>query len=762
MIFCYLALFCASEISRYVCGANIDGHLYNLSAGESTEYYTKMNPDKSWEYRIKLCGSLPKEAFPAGVEYIYGVSALRCKPGTTNCDIVGYRATQDYDKIGSNPDEGFVIYQVAFDGTKYDDIDMFKFTFVMSCDSSKTEIKPGELLEFPVVDRIKIISVEYSNNYSCPAPTAAPTPTPEVPFDCSFTSYSDVVYPYGISLNFKDKINDHSGYPFTINNTHYSLVKACGLIACPPKTNCDADMASVWVCERDENCYSYGNAKDYIGVKIRTDNTPDEGLLVSYDKTDAYHTGKMSVTCDFDISQNILRIDNFGFDVNGFASIAASSYDVCMSPQKTPDPKELACSQYFDYDGDKKYVSLDVLNTKGGYKFAAKVTPSQPEEKHFVSIQPCGGINCPGAECEPPNGANVWLCESENNDPYKCVPYGVYGYNVSISPTTQHHLEDGFTVKYISGNNKTNLDSVLKIECDWLLPIWKMDFDPNVEKLKDSSGSYKTLSVKAFNRDVCVGNPPYMPPTPKPTVTPPPDHDIPQEFVRIVDEKQISINYESMLNTTPHSFDLNINSVIGSNSFKGLLYYTPFEPQTCPANYSCDVLSESDAWICYYRHCFPVALHSMYNVEDISGSTTEESSYRIRGAYDYQMEFTIKCNPSSSILHISSDAVFDNTTTGGKQVFRIKGEGSFACFQDIPNPEIIRKPATGGAVFLLIIGTISILYIFIGTTYKFIRTKQIDIPNQAFWTEFLICMQVGLQYITCERYTPADLEYSTL
>lgn len=754
----------SSTKEHYKCSVNIDGNFYNFTDIASKDRIVADDNNNEWRYWVKYCGELTRDEYPPTAQYNYGVSAIRCSiKDLSNCQIIGYYSTQDYEYASTvvTPEDGAVITQKAqYYGTE-DGFNLFKLSQVFHCDESSDsmEIKGFKTLMY---NGLLNVVFEYKNKYGCPVKNyPVPTPEPNVQNECKFSSYSQTVYPYMIDIDLhKFNYAKPYGMPYQINSSSFALINPCGISNCPPNKQCNADSSSIWVCKEDGNCVSYGNAGNFIEISQRL-STPDEGIIVSYDSTDTDGLSYMVITCDYDIfsdssESSIIRIDKMEFDENKIAKIAASANEACMKPpESTPNPE--ICTTEFEYKGETKTIQLKSYNKLGGIVNKINLSPHQPEYEYSLHLQTCGGLNCPGAKCDLPNGATVWLCKKHPYQPVECDPYGTFAENFTVG-TNESSIENGLIIHYQSKTGKHKLSSDLSIQCDWLMDDSQLRIENDVKLV-----NWNNLKIQGYSKDVCVGETPYHPILPIPTVMPTPGPEPNHYITRTKGDEKVEFDVSDMFDNSSNIYYVTIND--GGNNINGIFQYNPFYPKKCPDNNVCEITKASDGWICFLSHCYPIANHD-YPMEILDTPALTKTSYIIEGYSNYKTQMNIECSQDTKMV---IDTYIENQD--GK--FVVNAKGLFACPVKIPtptqNPEPTQEPPTPtqnpeptpiphsskgsskGIIFLGLLLLILILYILIGVLYKFILTGNIEIPNEGFWIEFGECIKAGFMYITCQN-----------
>ena len=701
MFVLYLFASAYSDVKGFACGANIDGNFYNLESAISTEYFTVT--DGSYTYKIKLCGALPTSAFPSGFNPVYDASAIRCVNNTNNCQVIAYYSTQQYKYLGSRPNDGILMLLHAENMETFRDFEFFNLLLAVAPDDSTDTWTYKDFHVNPIYDDILNIEVSFANKFAKPSPTTAPTPFPGFEGDCQFDQKSNVIYPYEVDISLS-KYN--SQYVVPVNNSCLSLVNPCGVMDCPVGKVCDTELSSIWICQND-NCKSYGNAKEKLDIKLRHDFV-DEGLNVTLGHA------SIAVTCDFEVHHKLFRLEKTIFDKNNNVYVSASSSDVCMKPpESTPDPSR--CKRTFKAGNERIQFDLTRMNTLGGYGFDVNWNISTPGVDYSAHVQPCGGLNCPGGSCTEPNGATVWVCDRIGDQPWGCDPYGVFYDTISVEES-EKGIDDGVKVLYSSTTGPKQLKSIVYYRCDWLLSEAQARFNSDAEMSSDKG----TAILHARTKQVCYGQEPWFPPTPKPTVMPDPDPNPPRVYVNKVGDKTVSFDISQMFDGAPNQYNVKLNENTNMT-----LWYSPFAPTACPRGFDCESRETADGWGCWYHHCFPIALHD-YNVEGVPSTDINTATFIVKGQSDYRMKFVVACDMNHQQIQVS-----DAVTATDDNLFTVRASARFACYGNGPlNPSF-----SGGAVFLLIVILCVVLYLGLGTFVLWVWTGRVNMPNASFWSE---------------------------
>ncbi|KAH0788567.1 hypothetical protein GPJ56_007249 [Histomonas meleagridis] len=778
---------------RYACGANLYSYLYDLSDSTQLDPIIYNDNLNDYKYTFKLCGELPQESFPQELEYQYGVSGFRCKiSNPSECEVISYYSTQDYDFVTSetHPDDGITMVQKAQNYNEDEDFNIFELVHVVKCDATKTDFNV-ESVTTTDNNGVLTISVQYSNKYGCSTGRGnIPDPDPTVESDCTYSANSQVVYPYAVDIDLsKFKYAIPYGIPHQVNSSSFVLVNPCGISNCPPGKTCDSTDASIWICTSDDTCKSFGSARKHIGIAERTDNT-DEGIIVSYDphitESGQSIASNMHVTCDFELhpettTSSMIHISKFEVDKNGEGYIVATSPDLCMQPSPTPNPAE--CSATFPYGGEQKTIDIRTFNKLNGIYRNIKLNPSATGSEHNLFLQPCGGLNCPGATCDDPNGATVWLCAVDGGQPSDCDPYGDFAEKITV--LTNDGIENGIKIHYISESGRHKLSSDLIITCDWLQPKQNLRINKNVNLI-----NWSNLEITAYANELCVGEPPWYPPTPVPTVMPSPAPAPGYIIHREKNGQYVEFDMRDMFEGANNEYNVTIRS--GTKSIQGIFSYYPFYPKRCPTSI-CEISDTADAWICFMEHCYPIANHQ-YNIDLFSTEFIDSTTYLIEGYSNYRTQFTINCDDTATSLILDDEIYLSDSGS-----FHVDARASFACPKVNPStsastsestptpttssgtstkshtitytatytssPTIAPKPTdkvkvSGGSVFLLIVFLIFVLYLSVGTLLGFILKGTIALPNEEFWSSVGDAILTTFRAMMCRRqnegYVMAD------
>jgi hypothetical protein len=203
-------------------------------------------------------------------------------------------------------------------------------------------------------------------------------------------------------------------------------------------------------------------------------------------------------------------------------------------------------------------------------------------------------------------------------------------------------------------------------------------------------------------------------------------------------------------------FDQNVVVGSGVESYElDRIIFGATKPVAAPVEYS--VLGDSEltnVWRCVRdsslgEYCSSIG-NGSYGLEwrMIGESAISGVGVRYRGGYGgWETEIQFLCNWSIDGCQIVVDDVGE-FQSDGLIVIRLRGR------EFCPGYEF-RMKMTGGAMFLLVVALIVILYLGIGTIVLWVRKGGLDFPNRVFWEGAAESVRFAVLFIvTCGRRRP--------
>lgn len=628
-----------------------------------------------------------------------------------------------------------------------------------------------------------VLSIGGKNKEFCVKVIPTPKPPP-VGGPCFFNA---TVRDSSVTIDLQDYNLGETGWTadVTVDSSVFHpdsklIYQPCGPILCPPDTYCDGDEdAQIWLCytENDlKQCIGYGLYKNNVSLSLVDPSAVNNGILGSY-KGDNRRFADVTFHCNEQLGQNELLLPNYVTLNNRKLSFYVQAKEACpvQSPTPTPPPgppptptpmpipwhpkkptKPIqptptpypTVSPLMAIYNDTNYVefSLDKLK-QIFFEGTVLVTHKGETSNLLMNWHPWILSDCPvGYNCDDFVLANLWMCWTENNNLTKyCHPVAdkYISVDARMAIPGSDEVSNGIVLNYGGGYG---FETKIAASCNpFDTESFKFDEGVDITYYDDNNGKLliildsKLACSKRFET-------PNLPPTPAPTPTANPQAKVNRQFTS--DE----INNQVMtLNL--NEFD-SVNQIVlvksNHNVYKSFLSFNPKGVDTCPNGFECLSGSKSTVWNCLNSTtknnvCIPIGDDRFGIHYQLSyGYTNNNEPQGIIATYssgynEYSSKIYFFCNKN-----LLSDIVVNQTGELINNEYRFYIETSKVC--SIPVIEH-RSNITGGAIFLIIVATISSLYIGVGMLAIFVRTGQVGLPNSVFWQEFGECVQIAVIYI---------------
>jgi hypothetical protein len=329
----------------------------------------------------------------------------------------------------------------------------------------------------------------------------------------------------------------------------------------------------------------------------------------------------------------------------------------------------------------------------------------------------------PGYRCSENSYSSVWLCTSAGN----CDSYGLVGDGMEVTPSVSGMAVMQLNVvhRHPNGNLLTNLT----LKCN---PVFEGDHFQWLEAASVANGQ---LQLTALTSAACTVESPTPLPVPPGEMC---DMAFHEKVLDLLEYTRAEGGWQASV------------SITGDGSGVAELYYQPCAGIACPEGMRCEGDDQGTVWLCQNGDCVGYGLFE----NNVSGVGVDEVEPYI-------------------VVHYSGDrhreaAVSYKYDSGTKQgELRMPGEvrveGTVLYFDVGMWPS--RKSVSGGAVFLIIVEAIAVVYIAFGVLYGLGIGGRIGLPNPAFWEEVWLSLRIGvLTIIPClpKKNETEVHEYRTL
>ena len=669
----------------YRCGFNYNGNLFDVSEiAKLGKVFIFNDTHSDYTYYVRLCDDLTDEQYPPTARKQFGVNGVRVNLQTNFTEPIAFHDTQEYDLSETRPEEGFIIQTSAQTSDPETTFPFITVTFMFT-PGEENSTEPVTYQFFEEDDHHFNVLLIFVTAYAKPQKAEIP-PDPVLPPTCKQVYYSNMVYPFGISLNLADLNYGPHGFPITFDDDPdtIALYQPCGFSTCPTDFDClDYKTASAWKCNRSMICEGFSTPKVEFNL-LKEDI--DEGFRLTYEKQDDNNI-IVDTVCDFDLSENEFRFEASKMYNHSSMHFRIHSGIACMQALENNNPNQckatlndtmysldLDLSNYNKEDG----IQFDVYNSKWG------------SIKHWIVAQPCGPLVCPGDNCPNSTGATIYLCQENADKSTLCYDYGLYRNPVDIE-IYRSSLDNGVLWQYQGNNDRS---SEIRVTCNWDLKKGELQFENRLSYEGDNK-----ILLWAQTRDVCVGKEPVPEPTPAPTPTTVPYPPIPEPTKS---PQPVGQTYPTVyVNNNTHSiiFDLQefqwqkkMDISIYFASREGEVLSSPFNPKRCPNGYHCQGLNRADFWLCWLGNCYPMMLGNTNGINYSSQGGKMTGVYvTSNGYYDTKLTLSISCDEevmkkNSGEIEVIGDVSFD-----GDNGYTIYTTWSKACprkeiYPDFPEP----------------------------------------------------------------------------
>lgn len=574
------------------------------------------------------------------------------------------------------------------------------------------------------------------------------------------------------------------------------IYQPCGGVICPPDTYCDGDEdAQVWLCYElsgSKECIGYGLTKYNVSINLADQSSLSNGLSVGY-TGDNRRFADVTYYCDPFLAPDVLILPAYVTLVGRRLSFYVSSKGACPfnegpsyspSPQpyptatKTPVPKpwhpkkpskpseptptpQPTVSPDFVVHNDTHYamLSLDQLS-QPLFEGNAIVTHNKSSSSLFMTWHPWILTDCPNAHsCDDFSYSNLWLCWTEDDSVRYCHPAADKTISLDMRFTEEgaDEVSNGVVINYGGGYGfATKIVSKCNIfETESL----KFDDGADFTYHDDNNGR---LTIIIDSKLTCPKElaTPTIPPTPLPSPPVDPHSKVDRHFTsKVFDGQVIDLDLAEIGSFSQTVFVKTANKE-NNEVYRSSIFFNPAAVQPCPSGFTCVSSEKSSLWSCFNSTtvknvCVPIGddrfglgFQLLENKRSPHNDAAPNGvSVKYSGGYDLA-ESTIEfiCNTDS----VDSSVTFQDVAQKSGNSFTFSILTNLAC----PVKSTARGAISGGAVFLILVIVVFVLYFSIGTLVEFIRNGSISIPNSKFWTEFYICVITSINFIfSCGKKT---------
>lgn len=726
ILFLARALSARVPMEEYACGANINGYSYNASEmAEKVGILKFSDEDRKFDIYLRMCGDLEQENLPEGVRPQFGASGMIVSRETGEYEPFDFHYAHSYS-IPNAYEDGFFMYSHTESYKKIAAHQLYYMVFDVRCEEESDDVNPISYQVTPFDDSLAII-VTFRNKYGCPKQDDVP-PEPE-DYSCSMNYSSKFVYPFGVSVDLNKLNSGPRGFPIPIDENRFALLKTCGMGKCPPGAVCNQEKAGVWVCTKN-GCEAFGNLPT-----IKYDN-PYEYITAVYDDIESKAVS-LKLACDFSLSDGMTDIIGKKINYDTEFMIFARTNLLCAKLMEQISP--LSCQATLkDKIGNTIDIDLTKYNFDNGYRFNASIPYLSMDPKYtYIQYQPCAPTTCAGDVCKT-TGATVWLCQIDKEDGYSiCKDYGIYSNSVSISAYSPSDLKRGIILEYKGSSHS----SIVKLMCNETVPSNTLVFDETV-----SVNNENEILISAFSSDFCIASPTPKPTpkptsTPVPTSTPIPTPSLPIPTPYIIPTPAPGTIPDLSFHNEDYNFDMNEISirktdisldVSNNDEIQNVAIFFENGIKGCPKGYECVDTQEASVYKCWenVKKCFAIA-DVRYGINITRDHLTYKGGY---GNYETQVNLHCKKDTQSGWMELSKN---------GREVNRVVYlDGYSVAFCNTYSSKVSK-----GAIFLLIVLLVMILYLSVGVFINLLIHGQIDIPNHDFWTKFSENIAYVFRYI---------------
>lgn len=549
----------------------------------------------------------------------------------------------------------------------------------------------------------------------------------------------------------------------------------CAGLYCPKDADCDQfEDAYLWVCKPimvegdNQMCAPYGLFERKITISQVSESLRD-GIRITYLGGDSL-TAHVNYVCNESLSPGKLVLPDKATMTKSATvlEMTVQSRDVCptvaVRPFYPPYPKPATATPtplpspnpVLYVEEGNFYILIDLSQMDSIVRNSYHVIYSQGKSNTFhVYRTNWIGTGCPeGYKCDgyEDTWATWWGCWTDSNDENVCFPIADRSYGVDISQQNQS-ISSAVYVRY-QGHGGTDTEIILT--CDH---SGETRYFPIIEPMSYHSGrngpeyGFVGTSALACPREFLT------PSTPSYTATPTP---LPNA------ESQNSAKCEQKITNNGLTIELDLTDIETAEAdvvmgWPDRLDYEKVRVKismrkrvSCITGYDCGGFDAANIWKCWTSAgkstCIPMGdLRYGLTIGNMTENLTDGLyAQYVGGLGGYETKVVLRCNESIPDTELVIDRVAQKRDTS----VTIFAETGHVCIGHHP---YIQSGVTGGAVFLVVVITAVVLYMFIGVLISVIKNGQAEIPNHKFWTEFGEYVKIGfMSVITCGKYYAGD------
>lgn len=550
------------------------------------------------------------------------------------------------------------------------------------------------------------------------------------------------------------------------------MFQPCGAMPCPDGTYCSGDEdATVWLCFTDEGekkCEGYGLWENNLSMEFWNPGNPDYGVKATY-KGDMKRTTEVQFICNKSLGPSELLLPNYVTISQSKMTVIVQAEDACpasptpppetwhppipkkgSTPTPTPDPSP---NPDFVVFNETKYVKLNLdMMLQSEYIDTLELYSGTEESQCSARIKwhPWKLLTPP--EGYPPGEfdfANMWVCWTDESIGRYCHPVGDKRMGIDMRLMNDGDYGRGMTLTY-DGAYGLNLE--VDVHCNEAEVDHQIPFDHMTKLAYVQSLQGPKILVDTDSSEVCPRS--YLVPTPPPTPSPSPEPTgSPVLYFEttldgktgVADFYSMGYHHQRVLVGHDDKYELD------------MIYFDATNKIPCPDGYKClGEAQESNVWRCINGDTCISMAHTEFGIDYklIDPSTVEHGISATFGG-SYAETLVVNCMCDEMRHGFRFDDLVDRTPYGNSVKLTIRSRGF--CKSRL-------SPLSGGAVFLLLVFTVGIVYFGGGIIFMFVMYGTVTIPNAAFWQEFVACIVYVFTFLfgLTRMGATASLEYDKI
>ncbi|KAH0793087.1 hypothetical protein GPJ56_002982 [Histomonas meleagridis] len=614
-----------------------------------------------------------------------------------------------------------------------------------------------------------VLQVAGESIYACPTPNPVPVPHEGL---CQF-EYVQTGSNYGINMDL-EKYNAQGGIKKEVKltgvlpQTTYDLYyQPCGAMICPPNSDCDDEDATVYACTKPDTasglpaeCHAYGLMKNNLTATVNGGYVMN-GITVTY-VGDIKRRAQVEYVCNENLGDSeillpdtmVVRDRTLRFTVQTKSACAVGTGPTPTPPPRiyprkpvkgpTPTPTPVISPNPFHiFHNDTHYVFVDLEEIEEATLKEDMVLFTQGKRSSiYTEFSSWSLIPCPaGYECGEFTEANLWECWYDDDYLPYCHPVADKRLPGLTSMLKDYgDLDSGLIIHY-EGHYGVKME--IRAECD---PASKnVDTLPidNLIVVYSHTTDGDEYAFETTSRYVCPSK--FETPVAPSGVTPTPEpepHTINYVFESYAQGQHIKLDLSKLQS--------DLEPVVlgfGKNHHRAEIDYTPSQLTSCPQGYTCPSdVKQGNIWKCINQnYCWPIgdARYGLHMSLVNESEPLEGVAINYDGGYArYEAHLIFQCNQSVPEHTIHFDEVGVQTR-----------QNAIVLYAHTPDVCPVNSlGVTGGAVFLLIVILLVVLYFGIGTMIMFFVKGVVEVPFQSFWSEVCECVAATIKFVvTCGK-----------